>query len=112
MQDRRFVPSHGGTVKMRPTRTCASQFLSAARPMASPCRNCRSVGVLACGLWRRPAANFCFAHRDGAATRSRGRLRYIAHAGVRQGIHDFGDAGGKLPNRSESSWGVMTIPFT
>jgi hypothetical protein len=36
----------------------------------------RSAGVPACGLQRRPAASFGNAHRDGARTRSRGRLRY------------------------------------
>ena len=36
-----------------------------------------SVGVLAGGLWRRLAAIWRFAHRDGARTRSRRRLRYF-----------------------------------
>src|SRR5439155_131571 len=43
------------------------------------------AGVPACEFWRRPAASWnvgihrclCSLHRDGAGTRSRGRLRYI-----------------------------------
>src|SRR5207247_5685040 len=44
-----------------------------------------SAGVPACEFWRRPAASWnvwihrclCSLHRDGAGTRSRGRLRYM-----------------------------------
>jgi len=38
-------------------------------------RHGSSAGVPACGLWRRPAASSRDTHRDGAGTRSRGRLR-------------------------------------
>jgi hypothetical protein len=39
----------------------------------------RGTGRTGCGLGRRPAAS-CHTHRDGAQTRSRGRLRYVVLA--------------------------------
>ena len=54
-------------------------------------RHGRNAGVLACEFRRRPAASWnvgihrclCSLHRDGAGTRSRGRLRYAATAAGR-----------------------------
>ena len=62
----------------------------------------RSAGVLACEFWRRPAARGSAwnhrrvrsLHRDGAGTRRRGRLRYMAaaplpifRASAKAGVH-------------------------
>src|SRR5438552_2902257 len=83
----------GGTAcsaPFAPALSTSSRLPSESSPTTEKMRAKKLValGVPACEFWRRPAASWnvgihrclCSLHRDGAGTRSRGRLRYMGAA--------------------------------
>ena len=67
-------------------------------------RHLCSAAVPGCELWRRPAASLRNTHRDGARTRSRGRLRYDATAGDSEGLPPRGLCQRPAPIPNDLHW--------